>query len=438
MVSFFKKKIRARAPFLRMSDRHFLEIVYREILGREIDRDGLESYTRLLNEGRTRWEVVLSLIRSEEFIHKSVREHVELTSDRTFLEKVYPIFYHREIDEDGQQVCSQLLKQGHNRIDILSVLANSGEFINRVLRDNLPLADIRSRKPECYHPAEDFLRKEQALVFTAEKPEDFDWLEQTIQETGYYERPGIWSFDLDLDKQVMAEILAFFNPRKVLELGCSNGAVLKCLYQRGIAGEGVEISAMAKTRAFPEIKNRIHLGDLLGLDLPSGYELIFGLDIFEHFNPNKIGAYAERIGELMKEGGYFYCAIPAFGDDPVFGTVFPLYFREWEEERSGLLPFRTLHVDGLGYPIHGHLIWADTSWWVRQFEQAGLVRESSLEKAIHEKYDAYWEVRAKARQSFYVFSKKGEAEINRRVIKAILSSSSTALAGFPGSSRDAR
>jgi SAM-dependent methyltransferase len=361
-----------------LSDRNFLELVYREILGREIDRDGLAIYTKLLHERRNRWEVILFLIRSE-------------------------------------------------------------EFTNRVLSDNLPPVDIKSRKPENYRQAEDRRTGRPVLTFEARLSEDFDWLEQMIRETDYYERPGVWSFDLDRDKKVMAEILTGFAPQKALEIGCANGAVLKCLHQAGVDIEGVDISARAKTRAFSEIRNRIHLGDFLELALPADpYDLIFGLDIFEHFNPNKIGAYAERIGELVKECGYFYCAIPAFGDDPVFGTVFPLYFREWEEERSGLLPFRTLHVDELGYPIHGHLIWADTSWWVRQFEQAGLVREPSLEKAIHEKYDAYWEVRAKARQSFYVFSKKGEAEINRRVIKAILSSSSTALAGFPGSDRAAR
>ena len=101
-------------------------------------------------------------------------------------------------------------------------------------------------RPENYRAAEDFLHQVNVLVFEAKGREDFDWLEQMILETGYYERPGIWSFDLDWDKKLMAEIMATFYPQRSLELGCSNGAILKGLAEMGIAGEGIEISAMAK------------------------------------------------------------------------------------------------------------------------------------------------------------------------------------------------
>lgn len=436
MLATLKKKIRSRLPFLKMSDRDFLEMTYREILGRPIDPEGLALYSRLLMDGQTRWEIILLLIHSEEFAAKTIREKAELSSDQAFLEKVYPIFYGREIDEDGRRIYSQMLRGGHDRTSIIAILAKSEEFVNRVLRENLPLKDIRPLRPESYRETEDAIRRTGITVFEARVQEDFDWLEKMLLEAGYYERPGIWSFDLDLDKKVQAEILASLAPGRSLELGCANGAILKLLAQRGLAGEGVEISAMAKTRAFPEVKNRIHLGDLLDLHLAAGYDLIYGLDIFEHLNPNRLKAYVERIGALLAEGGYFYCNIPVFGDDPVFGTVFPRYLKEWEGERSGLRPFRTLHVDALGYPMNGHLIWADGAWWVRQFEEAGLTREAEVEKAIHEKYDPYWEARARARKPFYLFSKKAGAEKNRRVIETIRRSSSPELTGFPGSGVD--
>jgi SAM-dependent methyltransferase len=438
MIGNLKKKIRSRAPFLKMSDRDFLERVYREILGREIDADGLARYTRMLREGHDRWGVILLLIRSEEFKDKTVRERTERSSDQAFLERLYPIFYGREIDAEGRRIYSRLLEKSHDRISIVAILAKSEEFINRVLRENLPLEDIRPLRPDCYRVAEDFIQKASIQVFEAKGPEDFDWLEGMILEKGYYERPGIWSFDLDLDKKVTAEILALFAPRRCLEFGCANGAVLQALAQRDIAGEGVEISAMSKTRAFPEVKNRIHLGDLLSLDLPSDYDLVYGLDILEHLNPNKLAAYLARIRDLLGEGGYCYCNVPAFGSDPVFGTIFPLYVKEWEGECSDGRPFQTLPVDEMGYPIHGHLIWADTAWWVRQFETAGLVREPELERAIHQKYDPYWEVAALARRSFYVFSKQGRKLETRRIQENVLRSSSEVLAEFRGNGREAR
>jgi hypothetical protein len=350
-----------------LSDRSFLELVYREIMGREIDPDGLAIYTRLLHEGRNRWEVILHLIRS-------------------------------------------------------------GEFSNRVLSDNLPPADIKSRKPEHYRLAEDIRTKRPVLTFEARLNEDFDWLEQMIREAGYYERPGVWSFDLDMDKMIMAEIMACFAPQKALEIGCANGAVLKCLFQAGVDVEGVDISARAKTRAFSEIRNRIHLGDFLELALPTGhYDLVFGLDIFEHFNPNRLEAIVQRIFEKLTSGGYLFCNIPAFGPDPVFGNLFPLYLEAWGEKATGSRPFQTLHVDEWGYPLNGHLIWADTSWWVRKMEGPGFIREVEIEQALHRKYDTYLEARTPARKAFYVFSRRANQEKNRRTIETIQRTTSSVL-----------
>jgi len=352
---------------IKLSDRDFLALIYREILGREIDPDGLVTYTRLLHEGRDRWEVILFLIRS-------------------------------------------------------------GEFINRILLDNLPPEDIKIRKPENYRMAVDTKTNRQVLTFEAGQSADFDWLEQMIRDTGYYERPGIWSFDLDRDKEVMAEIMTYFSPRNALEIGCANGAVLRCLFQAGVEVEGVDISALAKTRAFPEIRNRIHLGDFLALALSSDhYDLIFGLDIFEHFNPNKLGAYIQRIFKKLASGGYLYCNLPAYGEDPVFGNLFPLYLEAWGRDGLEGRPFQTLHVDEWGYPIHGHLIWAETSWWVRQFESSGLIREVEIEQALHRKYDGYLEARTPARKAFYVFSKEASQEKNRETIERICCISSSVL-----------
>jgi hypothetical protein len=419
MLKNLKQRLRARLPFLKLSDRDFLSLSYRQILGREIDADGLTLYSRLLREGHTRWEIILRLIHSEEFAAKTVRAQTTMDSDRAYLEKVYRFFYDREIDAEGLQFYLQLLRQGTDRISVLSYMVNSQDFVSRILRQQMPLPEIRPQKPENYHMAEDFIRQREGPVFRIEKSADFDWLEQMIRENGYYERPGVWGFDLDLDKQVMAAVLACFSPGRALEIGCSGGAILKGLWLKGIEAEGVEISAMAKARAFPEIRNRIHLGDLLQVELPADYELIFGLDIFEHFNPNRLPAYINRIRELLLPGGYVYANIPAFGEDPTFGNSFPFYLEAWEIERSAGGPFQTLPVDDGGYPLDGHLTWADTFWWGRQFTENGFVRELEIERALHRKLDALLEARAPARKAFYVFSREGKAAKNQAIIEAV-------------------
>ena len=65
----------------------FLGMGLSEILGRELDEEGRKFFTNLLSLGFSRWEIILSLIRSEEFIKKTKREHSELDSRSNFFEK---------------------------------------------------------------------------------------------------------------------------------------------------------------------------------------------------------------------------------------------------------------------------------------------------------------------------------------------------------------
>ena len=131
-------------------------------------------------------------------------------------------------------------------------------------------------------------------LFNVQSPSDFDWLEAAILTNGYYEKPGVWNLGIDSDKRMIAEMIASFEPRKALELGCAAGAVLECLAERGIDAEGVEISSMAIARATDRVRPRIHQGDLLSLELDRDYDVVFGLDVFEHLNPNRIESYLSQ------------------------------------------------------------------------------------------------------------------------------------------------
>jgi len=413
------KRFNAQFRFLFSSDQAFLTRVYAEILGRPVDQEAMDHFLPVLKDGQCRLEVILSLIRSDEFYQKTLREHTTPEEHLAFLKKAYRQILGREMDEEGIKTYSGHLEQGKRKEDILFDLISSDELVSRILRENLGLKNIKPLRPAQYIPDINLLTLEPLLSFKILDPQDFDWLETMIQQNAYYERPGIWSFGLDLDKQVIAEMMSDLKPEKVLEIGCSSGAILKALYDRGVEGEGVEISAMAIRRAFPEIKDKIHEGDLLETQLSCGYDLVLGLDVFEHLNPNKLDRYIQVLHGLLKEGGYCFCNIPAFEQDPVFGTVFPSYLDDWKKPGPPGRLFQTLHVDEYGYPIHGHLIWADTHWWTEKFGQAGLVREIEIEKALHQKYDPYFDQNAPARKSFYLFSKQADPNLNRELIENI-------------------
>ena len=289
------------------------------------------------------------------------------------------------------------------------------------------LPSLRALRPDSYVETVDRTNGATISAFQARSAADFDWLEDAILANNYYEHPGVWVLGADADKRVVAEMLASFGASRTLELGCASGAVLDCLQQLGVIAEGVEISSMAIERASPSTRARIHHGDLLALDLPGEYDLLFGLDVFEHLNPQRLGRYVERIRQITSPNAYVFCNIPAFGDDPVFGTVFPYYIDGWKHDAAAGRHFSQLHVDDLGYPLHGHLAWADSAWWVGLFESGGFIREPEIEKALHRKYGDYLRKRAPARQSFYVFSKDGSAARRDAVIARISSHASAVI-----------
>jgi hypothetical protein len=350
-----------------------------------------------------------------------------LLSDAAFVETAYREVLGREADQDGLDYYTSRLREGESRTAVLLGLAASDEFARRFARPAPTLPSLRLDRPSRYRREVDRTTGQPVWAFASLGPADFDWLETRILESGYYEQPGVWNLGIDVDKRVMAEIIASFAPDRALELGCAAGAVLECLRAEGIRAEGVEISSRAADQASPDVRPLIHKGDLLSIDLPCAYDVAFGLDVFEHLNPNRIDAYLARLAALTRPAGYWFCNVPAFGADPVFGTVFPTYFEEWAEERSQDRPFSLLHVDDLGYPLHGHLIWAPSSWWVRRFEAQGLGREAGIEEAFHEKYDPYMDKRSRARKAFYVFSKDADSGRTRDVVARIRSTPSKVL-----------
>jgi hypothetical protein len=276
--------------------------------------------------------------------------------------------------------------------------------------------EIRSLRPDSFSIRSTIIGTERLPVFIARGDEDFDWLERMIIERRYYEDGGIWSLGINDDKRAIAEIIALFTRRRALEMGCASGAVMKCLRDLGVSSEGIEISADAISKSFPEIRTNIFHGDLEDFSSPNTFDLVFGLDVFEHLNPVKLDRYIARLAGLLEEPGFLFCNIPAFGHDPIYGSIFPVYLRDWYVDLSAGQNFRTIHVDDRGFPLHGHLIWADWLWWMSRFTAHGLRREDGLEQLVHARYDPLYNTLGKARQSFFVFS-KGLPDTRRREVE---------------------
>jgi Domain of unknown function (DUF4214)/Methyltransferase domain len=407
----------------------FIDMAHRRVFGAPVDRVSRRHYTALLDaDGGGRLSLLAAMLRDPRHAERVVA-HFDGAglSDEAFVDCAYRRLLERDPDPEGRRTYVEALAGGTTRADLVRRIVRSDEYVERALPRYFPLADLRARRPDHYEEVEN-LAGETALVYRVDGPADFDWLETAILDGGYYDRPGVWRFEINTDKRVMAEIVAALEPASALELGCSTGQVLQCLDDLGVAADGVEISGAAIAAAAPEVRGRIHLVNATEFDLGSRYDAVFGLDLFEHLNPNRLAGCLARIAAHLNPGGFVFGNVPAFGEDAVFGTVFEVYLKPWLEDCRRGTPFHTLHTDDLGYPLNGHLIWAHTDWWVERFESAGLRREPGIERALHARYDTYFERETPARRSFYVFSMDAPRDRCERIAAAISAGPSPALA----------
>jgi 2-polyprenyl-3-methyl-5-hydroxy-6-metoxy-1,4-benzoquinol methylase len=330
----------------------------------------------------------------------------EGTADETFVTATFSELLGRTPEEEGLANAVGRLRSGVSRPDYVLEVISSIETRNRerpTIASLAHLPDLVAMSPHRYELARSTGNKtgSPVLALRVRGADDVDWIERMILEHGYYEVPNAWHLEVDTDKQVLGQIIAAFRPERSLELGCSSGAVLSVLDDLGVAAEGIDISASSADRAAPAVRPRIHHGDLLTFDLKPGYDVFCGFDIFEHLNPRHLGRYLDRIRGLLRPGGFVVTNIPAYGDDPVFGTAFPPELVGWQEQDG---TYDLWPVDACGFPHLGHLVWATARWWVERFSDAGFTRLPEVEQAIHGRYGDWMRASAPARRSFFVFA----------------------------------
>ncbi len=397
-----------------LSPPEFVEVVYRQLLGRSPDRQGMDAQQRALADGESRADMVLAIAQSDEC--RARREAAHTADDEAFVNHVYVELLQRVPDPAGVGDQVRALQAGMSRPDLVVALAHSGEYRRKVLVEDTPIADLKSLWPDRYGHATEIGNGRTVSVFEAQGPADYDWLEKAIIDHGYYEKPRLWAHDLDEDKRLSARMLSAFAPSRALEVGCANGTVMTALDDLGVFCEGVDISESAIESADPRVRGRIHQGDILDFEAEVPYDLVFGLDIFEHLNPNRLDEYLARLTAVLAPDGFVYVNVPAFGPDPVFGNVFPFYLPGWEQQAAAGSMLSPIEVDTRGYPDNGHLVWADPAWWVRRFEGSGLTRVPEVEMEFHAHHDEYFENHSRGRRTFFVFAgPKGRDHIDQVV-----------------------
>ena len=140
--------------------------------------------------------------------------------------------------------------------------------------------------------------------------EYFDWMKKTANY-----RPKIY--------RLISNLLWYFKPRKVLDVGCGHGFLVKELLNLNIEATGIDFSEYAGT----EIPNNFIKADAKHLPFNDKiFDVVISSDFFEHLEEKDI----DKVYSEMKRVGENVIALISFKKSESHLTVKP---REWWENK---------------------------------------------------------------------------------------------------------
>jgi SAM-dependent methyltransferase len=324
----------------------------------------------------------------------------------------------RDPDAEGLQNQITALRSGKFLKQIVQSFVASEEFRARILESLVPvtsLPDLRAATPDSYQT--ESVNGSPITVYVAGTDADIATMCNLIKKHRYYDRFGVWTPMIDHDKVVTAAIVRGLGARSCFELGCFTGPVLSLLAETGISVLGTEVSHTAFALAYPNVRDSMLFGDLLSLDIGGRFDVILCMDALEHVSPLLLDAYIERIAALVEQDGYVYLNSPMWGQDRIFGVFEEPYLEEWQCVGNASY-WRHWPCDDKGWPLHGHLVWASPAWWERKFVDHGLVRDTAIEQVINQDLATFFN-QAVGRRCLFVLRRAGNRRSSATIAAAV-------------------
>jgi hypothetical protein len=332
----------------------------------------------------------------------------------------------REPDLPGLAQAAGILRSDKVLEQVIRTFIGSPEFHSRFLQalvPPVPLPDLTATMPDRYEIQQ--VNGMPMRVYVGRDDPDMTLMASLIEKHHFYDRFGVWTPVIDIDKQITAAIVRGLGARSCFELGCFTGPVMSLLADAGIAVLGAEVSHLAFAFAYPNIRDAMIYGDLVAAEVDRTFDVVLGMDVLEHINPLRLDAYIQKILSLLGADGYVYLNSPMWGEDHTFGTFEAPYLAEWHAIGDNSY-WRHWPCDGGGWPLHGHLVWASPGWWERKFEQHGLIRDTVIERAIHPRLSGFFE-QAVGRRCLFVLRRSDNSKSSAAVAAGV----DAALAGLP-------
>jgi SAM-dependent methyltransferase len=130
-------------------------------------------------------------------------------------------------------------------------------------------------------------------------------------------------------------------PKTALDVGCAIGLLVEALRDRGVAAEGIDVSAFALGKAREDIKPFLRVGSIMD-PLPRQYDLITCIEVAEHLDPDSAERAIANMCEHTDE--VVLSSTPFNYRDPTHVNVHPPEY--WTERfaRHGFI--RDVDYDG--------------------------------------------------------------------------------------------
>lgn len=223
----------------------------------------------------------------------------------------------------------------------------------------------------------------------------------SFYDQGYYERPKTIAQESGYagysphEPAVVAAIhiiTTYFQPRRVLDVGCAKGYVVDGLRQRWIDAWGIDFSPYAIAAAPAAVRRHVSVGDAADIHFPdNSFDLVICLETLEHLTIERARQAAAELYRVTADK--LWLTIPSMGVNdfgPPDGWPQSKIREEalWRYLDSHACPdpaeLDDLMLDPQGYPIHGHLIAASYRWWTELFTRQGFVRCGQIERRLNQ------------------------------------------------------
>ena len=161
-------------------------------------------------------------------------------------------------------------------------------------------------------------------------------------------------------KWMTLDKIEHLNVERFFEVGVGGGDVIVALGERGLHGDGIDLSEQAIQICQERIRRAglddnlsVHQGDLLSAPTDTTYDLVIAFEVLEHIEDDR--AALEAIRALLVPDGYLLLSVPAhmskWGATDVWAGHVRRYERDELLEKLHTARFTVRESLSVGYPL---------------------------------------------------------------------------------------